>query len=217
MHNYLKQKHFFKGLLLLLLVIISFTSCFKNLTTVTTVYENNFDDYTLKTIRIVEFNGPVDDIRIEKFNGSPVLGRFNNTRIELTVPALPAHTAIGVSFDLYIHDLWKNDLWKFTFDGAEQLLTGFSNDPTIDQSYPHWLGNGSSLFPAQSDAYNINLPGACESFNSPHGTSMYKIERTILHNGSTFEFTCSDAGGYFQLPCKRSWSIDNLKIIMIKN
>ncbi|MDE3143229.1 MAG: hypothetical protein KGL19_03680 [Bacteroidota bacterium] len=208
-----------KGFLLILLIILCCTSCFKNLTQLTVIYENNFDDYNQKGIKTYSYvaGGQVNDIKIVKFNNNIVLGTFNNARIEISLPDLPQHTAITVSFDLYIHDMWRNDLWKFSFDGTDYQITGFSNDSTVEQSYPNNLGNGSPLSPAMTGAIDKNLPGACALISSPHGTSMYKIERTILHSASTFDFSCSDAGSYAYQTCNRSWSIDNLKITMIKN
>lgn len=216
-HFVSNQNNYLKGFLLSLLIIVCCTSCFKNLTKLTVIYENNFDDYNLKGIKIHDYYGPVSDIKIQTYNGNPVLGRFNSSGIELSLTDLPQHTAMSIEFDLYIHDIWKNDLWKYSFDGADQLLTGFSNDSTIQQSYPHWLGNGSSLYPATSGAYTNNLPGACILSGNPHGTSLYKIARTFLHTNSTFDCACSDAGDYFNLPCNRSWSMDNLKITLINN
>lgn len=215
----IKRIDFLKGLLLALLVVLCFTSCFKSLTQLLVIYENNFDDYDQKGIKTYAYvaGGQVNDIKIVKFNGNPVLGTFNNASIEISLPNLPEHTAISVSFDLFIHDMWRNDLWKFTFDGNDYRLTGFSNDPTVQQSYPNPIGNGSALSPAMTGTANNNLPGACALATSAHGTSMYKIEQTILHSGSSFVFSCSDAGSYAYQTCNRTWSIDNLKITMIKN
>lgn len=217
----IKRSHFIKAFLLCFLVVLSFSSCFKNVTKLTVVYENNFETYNLKTIEVSGWLngsfGAVNDIRIMDYNGNKVLGRFNDNLVSLTLPNLPEHNAISIEFDLYIHDTWKNDLWKMSYDGVDQLLTGFSNDSTVQQSYPNWLGNGSSLSAAGADAFTSNLPGACRLINSPHGTSMYKMVRTFLHSNSSLQFSCSDAGNYFNLPCDRSWSMDNLKITAIKN
>ena len=221
MYNYLKQKYFFKGLLLLLLIIVSFTSCFKNLTKVTVLYQSDFENYNMKPIEVSGWlNGnfaPVTDVKIIDFNGNKVLGRFNSNLVSLTLPDLPAHTAISVEFDLYIHDNWKNDLWKITFDGVDQLLTGFSNDPNVQQAFPNWLNAGGTNSPAGTNAENFNLPGACALASSMHGTSKYKITRTVLHSGNSFQLNCSDAGDFLNQTCQRSWSIDNLKISAISN
>ncbi len=202
-----------------LLAMISFTACFKNLPKTQIVYQNDFETYNLNGIVVSGWlngmTGPVTDIRINSYNGSKVLGFLNNGKITLTLTKLPPHTAISVSFDLYIHNTWRNDLWKLEYDGVTQLLTGFSNDSTIQQSYPNWLGNGSALSPAQTDAYTIHLPGTCNS--SQYGSSMYKMVRTVLHSNPTFTLSCSDAGSNINDFCYRSWSIDNLTIYTINN
>ncbi len=161
--------------------------------------------------------GPFTDIKIVDYNGSKVLGRFNNGRIDLAIHQLPRHQAVSVQFDLFIHDKWENTLWKMEIDGQEKLLTGFSNFTAIQQSYPNWLGNGSTLFPAGANSFNKNLPGACSMASQPNGTSEYKMEQTFQHSDADFSFSCSDAGNYFNLNCERSWSIDNLKITLINN
>lgn len=200
-------------------VSMLFSSCIKNVTKQQVVYENDFEDFNLKGFVISGWLnggfGTLSDIKIVNYNGTKVLGRFNNCMADLVVRKLPAHTAIHVEFDLYLHDNWKNDLWKMTFDNQDQLMTGFSNDSSVLQSYPNWIGNGSAPSPAGSNAFNRNLPGACSQISSPHGSSMYKIVSTVLHSDSTFHFTCSDATHPFNDFCQISWSIDNLKITTI--
>lgn len=209
---------FFSTILRCSLLTVSFNSCVKDLPKIQVVYQNDFEAYQLNTILLYGWvNGTVQqltDIKIEDFNGNKVLGRFNNCLFQLTLNNLPKHTAISIQFDLYLHDRWKNDLWKMTIGGSDYLLTGFSNDSTIQQSYPNWLGYGS-LSPSGANAYTTNLPGACRLATSAHGTSMYKIVRTILHNDSTFLLQCSDAIHPFNDACEISWSVDNLKITTI--
>jgi hypothetical protein len=199
----------------------SFNSCVKDVTKLKVVYQNDFETYQMDSIQVSGwFNGNfggVSDIKIIDFNGNKVLGRFNNNLISLTLNNLPKHTAISVQFDLYLHDKWKNDLWKMTFDNSDYIITGFSNDTTIQQAYPNWLNGGGSLSPALSNAFTINLPGACRLTSSSHGSSMYKMVRTILHSSDTFQFSCSDAVHPFNDACEISWSMDNLKITTISN
>ncbi|MEK7200467.1 MAG: hypothetical protein AAB212_11205 [Bacteroidota bacterium] len=213
-----------KALLYSLPVLIGsffLSACTKNITRINTIYFNDFEAFDLKTIEVSGWLnglfGPVNDIRITDFNGNKVLGLFNNALADIKLRDLPVHQALRVELDLYLHDNWKNDLWQMSFDGVHQLITGFSNDSTGKQSYPNWIGNGSSLFAAGSDAFETQLPGACSLRNSPRGTSMYKIARTLVHTGNSFDFNCSDAGEFFNLPCQRSWSMDNLRITLINN
>jgi hypothetical protein len=159
----------------------------------------------------------VDNLRIQEYNGTSVLGKFNNNLIGLTLDNLPQHTAIRVELDLYLHNNWKNDIWKISFDGRDYILTGFSNDPAIKQSYPNWYGNGSSLSPAGSNAENTNLPGVCTLTNVSNGTSLYKFSVLVDHNINKLSLECSDSGGSANDTCYRSWSIDNLKVSVLRN
>lgn len=211
-------------LFVLLFIIASclLTSCFKNLAKETVVYENNFENNNTDKFEIYGWlNGGTDFGRFESkiinFNGNKVLGSFNNNAVDFIMDSLPPHYAIRVEFDLNIHDQWKNDLWKYTIDSATQLLTGFSNDSSVMQSYPNWFGNGSSLSPAGANAYNRNLSGLCSWSSKPDGTSMYKIVNTYMHNNPSLTIIMSDANSYKNDTCRLSWSIDNFKVTLFYN
>lgn len=198
-------------------------SCFKSLTTTNIVYENNFENGNRNTLDVSAWNnsgsfGPVNDLRIINYNGTKVLGQLNNSVVQLNLVNLPSHQILRVELDLYLHNQWKNDLWIMSFNGVNRLLTGFSNDSTVLQSYPNWFGNGSSLSPAGADASNLNLPGTCNPVNiSSWGTSKYRIIQTIAHSEKNFVLNFSDAGGTANDTCRRSWSIDNLKVSVFRN
>jgi hypothetical protein len=185
-------------------------ACFKSLTVSNIVYENNFEAFEFRGINV----GPVTTGKISNYNGTAVLGKFNNELFQLNLATLPQHTIVRVEFDLYIHNKWANDLWRFTIDGAHQLITGFSNDNAIQQSYPTWLNN--TLSPAGANAQNTKLPGLC-GFNNERGTSQYRIISTIPHTNTTLLLEAGDAGSFLRDTCQRSWSIDNLKISTFKN
>ena len=216
--KYFKYKHLFTligGILILL------SSCTKDLTDVTVVYENNFNNGDPKGIvtagwlsdfafGVFPFN------KITNYKNLKMLGVFNNTRIDLHVDKLPEHTIIKVEFDLYLHDNWKNDLWLMTFDGHHRLLTGFSNNSSIQQAYPNWLNSGPT-YPAGNQAQEIYLPGVCSLKDNKTGTSKYKIVHTMQHKLNAFDLSLSDAGGGKNDTCTRSWAIDNLKISALKN
>jgi hypothetical protein len=159
----------------------------------------------------------IHPITIVNYNGSKVLGRFNNGIIELNLHQIPTHIALRVEFDLYIHDKWTNDVWRMDVNNSGVLVTGFSNFDAVQQSYPNWIGNGSAFNPAGANADNRNLPGACSLADKSNGTTHYKMEQSFSHTDSTFNFSCSDAGSYPHDNCERSWSIDNLKIQLINN
>ena len=216
--KYFKYKHLFPLIGGILMVL---SSCTKDLTDVTVVYENNFNNSDPKGIvtagwlsdfafGIFPFN------KITNYKNLKMLGVFNNTRIELDVDKLPEHTIIKVEFDLYLHDNWKNDLWILNIDGHNRLLTGFSNNSNIQQAYTNWLHSGPT-YPAGNQAQEIYLPGVCSLKDDKKGTSKYKIVHSLQHTTKTIKITMSDAGGNKNDTCARSWAIDNLKISALKN
>ena len=216
-----RQKNRFTYYILFILLITLLAACFKSLTQTSIVYENTFEKGLPDSIKVSGYTngifGPVSDVRISNYNGTKVLGKLNSSLVQLIVEGIPPHSLLRIEFDLYIHDKWRNDLWKYSIDGADQLLTGFSNDSTVKQAYPNWLGNGSVPSAARRNAINIELPGSCSNINSPNGTSMYRIVNTLAHTGKTVTFNWSDAGNFFNDTCQRSWSLDNLKISTFKN
>jgi len=211
-----------KNAILYMLVRACFgwSGCFKNLTKNILVYENDFENDRHGIVVSGWVNGVVDSLSAPKrftFNGSKVLGKFNNCNAELILNNLPPHNGLNVSFDLYLHDQWKNNVWVEKFDGGYQYITGFSNVTGIEQAYPNWIGNGSVSSPAFADSYTYQLPGTCSLLSSPNGTSEYKMSSTIQHNKSSFQLDLSDAAVPFNDTCALSWSIDNLKIVVINN
>ena len=212
--NRLRLLYLFGALFLL-------NGCVKNLTNIKTVYENNFEDANPKGITtagwLSDYSFDVFPFKkITNFHNQKVLGTFNNSSVNLTFDTLPSHTIIRVEFDLYLHDNWQNNLWIMKMDGEYRLITGFSNDSTIQQAYPNWFNNGSTS-PAGNQAQEIYLPGACSKKNSIRGTSVYRIVHSLPHNKKTFALALSDAGGARNDTCTRSWSIDNIKIITLEN
>jgi len=206
----------------LLYLLTGFTGCFKDLTHITVVYHNDFENAdTSQTLKINGFNSnggyATFDIRTRYFNGSKVLGKFNSNAVTVALANLPSHDIIRTEYDLYIHDKWKNDLWKMTVDNSDQLLTGFSNDSSVQQSYPNWLGNGSPTGPAGRNAVSTHLAGTCGLQGSAQGSSQYHIIQTISHTQPNFTLILSDAGAFFNDTCQRSWSVDNLNISLIRN
>jgi len=216
--RHLKYNHLFTlvgGILILL------TSCTKDLTDVTVVYENNFNNGDPKGIVtagwLTNYSfGVFPFTKITNYKNLKMLGVFNNTRIELDVDKLPEHSVLKVEFDLYLHDAWRNDLWILSIDGNNRLLTGFSNDSNTPQAYPNWLNSGPT-FPAGNQAQEIYLPGVCSLKDDKRGTSKYKIVHSLQHSSKNAKISMSDAGGNKNDTCARSWAIDNIKIYALKN
>lgn len=209
-----------------LLLAILCVGCEKVLTSEMTIYSNDFESNELRSIN----NGHFFD-----FNGSKVLGNFNNEGFRLTLDNIPKHTHILVSFDLYIHDTWDgntnelnppgddHDSWVMEFDRGKRIKanekvffeTTFSNgeckpERCLDQSYPY-------SYPFVRDARTgwvpIALPGLCLIKESPFGTSLYHFERSFRYERESLTIDFYDRLLQTNSPnpkCDESWSMDNL-------
>ncbi len=185
------------------------------------VYNNDFEKGDLSNIK-----GGV----IGQFNGSNVLGQFSNGDFILSLNNLPGHDLITVSFDLYIHDNWRGSLlpdgpaiWQMLIDGNPYINATFSNLDCIPgnicppQSYP--LNYPNNYNNPKAGAYRTDLPGVCSLKSSPNGTTQYKITKTFKDSNNTFTLECLDKldqKDYANPLCEKSWSVDNINVIVIK-
>lgn len=203
---------------IVVLSIVFFVSCKEHVRNEVQVYANNFENADLSSIK----NGVVS-----QFNGSAVLGRYNNGNFALTVNNLPEHDLITISFDLYIHDKWDGnktapdgpDIWEMLVDGNPYINTTFSNDPCATgnlcppQAYP--LDYPNSNHNPKTGAFRTDLPGACSDSSNPNGTTEYKIEKTFSHANKTLVLQCLDKLVQTNAPdpkCDESWSVDNIVV-----
>jgi hypothetical protein len=206
-----------KKLLLILLPFILILSCNTHVKSTAVVYNNDFESGDLSNIK-----GGL----LGQFNGSKVLGQFNNGDFTLSVNNLPQHDLITVSFDLYIHDNWRGDLlpdgpeiWQMLIDGSPYINTTFSNLGCLPgnlcppQSYPANYPNRYNN--PRAGAYRTDLPGVCSMKTVSNGTTMYKITKTFSHSGKTISLECLDKldqKDYTNPTCEKSWSVDNIII-----
>lgn len=208
-----------------MLCITFFTAC-KGIQKETEVFNSDFE-------RGIPVN--VVDGKIEQYNGSGVLGRYSQSGFVVQIKNLKAHNLIRISFDLYIHDTWDGnttgsdgrDIWIMNIDGGSNLYATFANGTCINctQSYPDpqpaFFNNlfNFALNRPNSNAIRTDLPGACKLKDVKGGTSMYRIQRTIEHTGSTLDLGCfgqledSDPANK---NCNESWSVDNMRITAIE-
>ena len=205
------------------LSLLVLSSCKKDLKVDQTVYFNDFESGDLKNIT----GGQID-----LFNGTHVLGRYNLGSFNLTIPNLPKHNLVEISFDLYIHDTWDGntsdngytgpDIWKFLVDGQTYINTTFSNSACPvnqfcpPQSFPANYPNNN--FNPKTGAFNTNLPGACYLANDLHGSTLYKITKSISHTSSVLQVQCLDSlvqKNVLDKKCDESWSVDNIKVNVI--
>ncbi|SEA99601.1 hypothetical protein [Pedobacter hartonius] len=213
-----------KLILLCFLLFILFGSCAKTTDSEVEVYYNDFESGNLTGIE----NGT-----ISPFNGSNVLGNYNNGEFKVVVNDLPKHDVVDISFDLYIHDSWEGsqslqnnvsgpDLWQMKVNNKTFVSATFANFDCAPgnfcpgQSYP-------ADYPTQSNnpksgASNINLPGFCSEALNPNGSTLYKIHKSISHSEKTLLIQCLDKlvqKDVADPKCNESWSVDNIKIKVI--
>ncbi|WP_374951395.1 hypothetical protein [Mucilaginibacter sp.] len=204
-----------------ILLIVSFfflISCSKSVKDEVQVYNNDFESADLSNI---------DHGRIMKFNGSNVLGNYNNEDFALTVNNLPKHDLVKISFDLYLHDSWDGnkttpdgpDIWQMLVDGNPYVNASFSNSPCganvfcAPQSYPLDYPNSNSN--PKVGSYRTDLPGLCQWSADPNGTTLYKIEKIVRHSSSKLILQCIDKLVQSNTPdqkCDESWSVDNISV-----
>ena len=205
-------------------ILFFMSACTKNLTQKNLLYSNDFETGELRGLEIYSVNGIIYTTMIEDFNGSKVLGRFNNNTIRIELNSIPTHNAINVEFTLNIHDKWdgiflgatnRPDIWNMSVDGSSVLTTTFSNSPSNKQSYPNFYQSGTP-FPPKSNSQDSALTGICALKGIAGGSSSYKIVKTFVHSGRQFTFQCNDALQPFNSLCLKSWSIDNLTITAIQ-
>lgn len=194
-------------------------SCAKKTNSEAEIYSNDFEMGKLDNIA----NGT-----ISLFNGSKVLGNYNNGQFTLTVNDLPSHNIVDITFDLYIHDNWVGsqqfennsgpDIWQMKIDNKTYINTTFNNYACIEgnfcppQSYPDDYPTQSNN--PRSGASQVGLPGFCDP-NSQTGTVLYKIHKSISHSDRTLLIQCLDQLRHKDVAdqkCNESWSVDNIKI-----
>jgi hypothetical protein len=197
-------------------------SCTKNLTITNIVYQNDFNRSSTTNIITFNYYGATEG-KIFFFNGSKVLGPFNNEGVDVNIDSIPEHNVLEISFDLYTHDNWEGnkptpngvpDLYVIRYDGNPRFMTTFSSNPQYKHSFPQWFPEGNN--PAYGNAIRTDLPGRCAWKDKKNGTAMYKIVQQFGHTNKSFQISLSDALQPYGSICEKSWSIDNLKITSYK-
>ena len=209
-------------------MILTCYSCNEELSQEIEVYQNDFNtgDYT-----------GIDSVYISEFDGSPLLGNFNNSGFSLKLNELPEHDFIRVTFDLYIHDSWEgntnhsetdlvdHDAWFLEFEPDKKVNpadkiyfeTTFSNGLCIPgwcytQSYPNNFPFNNE---ARTQASVRTLGGRCLWQSSPVGTSIYRIDKIFPHTRRSTVLAFYDRLKQRDSSsplCDESWSLDNLNI-----
>ena len=187
---------FYQTLVVGLLILITnlFFSCQEKLLEELTVYSNDFS--------LLDLQGIESDEGLYSYNGSHVLGLFNNQGFTLTLDNLPNHNMVRISIDLYIHNYWNGnspeidgpDIWKMLLDNSTIINTTFANTPCAStycqyQSYPE---NIFRSFAPKTEAVDVNLPGLFEQTSNIGWTTLYRIHKIIPHTQNTLSLQCYD-------------------------
>src|ERR1700744_14517 len=118
-------------------------SCNTHVNKQVTVYNNDFENNDLTNI----YGGA-----ISQFNGSNVLGQYNNGYFALTVNNLPKHDLITISFDLYIHDTWDGNMPQFSGPDIWEMIV--DNNPYIDATFSNVPCSPGNFCAPQSSPLN---------------------------------------------------------------
>jgi len=213
-----------KNFLILSLAVTLF-SCEKELNKVALVYENDFETTDLKSI-----TGGI----LHTFDGETMLGNYNNDGFTLALNKIGEHRTILVTFDLYLHDSWDGnaaspdgpDLWVMELDAPERVesnpnyfRTSFSNSNCSNCDYQSFPGVFPSNKSPRSGASSERIAGLCHLSTSRNGTTRYAIEKTFQHTGNALVIQFYDELLQLNSPnpiCDESWSLDNLKVWVLK-
>jgi gliding motility-associated-like protein len=170
------------------------------------VYENDFDSF---------IGSEWSDNTTSTYNGTTVLGNFNNSSTTLSLSNLPAHNSIKAVFDLYLLDSWDGnsgpDIWDLSIDGGSTINTTFANINSGggQQSYP---GNYPSSNAPLSGASQTGLSNIC--FNGVNSiSSLYKINSpfsTHYASSANIDFSANGLGAV----CDEYWAIDSVRIYL---
>jgi hypothetical protein len=146
------------------------------------------------------------------------LGQFGQQNVSLTLAALPSHTRLKVSCDLFIIGPWDGnlaerggpDVWQLLVRNGPPLLDAtFSSH--FSQSYP---GSRSDSFPPRTNAAENDTLG----YSSPAGggaDSVYHLEFTFDHQDPSVILDFNGLG--LQTFGNQTWGIDNVQIQSIYN
>ena len=167
---------------------------------------------------------------ITPVGGRRFLGEFGNTIVRLTLNNLPTHSAVTLSFDLYLIRTWDGnsinnifgsvvgpDIWTLKIVGESTLIsTTFSNVDFIEllsrQAYPDEYPGGDH--PARERASENNTMGYTFFFGEDNQThnidSVYHLSFNFPHTENLMAFEFSASG--LQSIGDESWGLDNVVV-----
>lgn len=170
-------------------------------------------------------------------NANKFLGRANNHRVVLVVPN--GGSEYEISYDLYVIgswdgngkqsgkeygvDLWSSEIACSAAGPAVQTLlqTTFSNQKTVQQSFPASYGGNASGNKAAEGAFAtdalgfINDPTSHTPLEKSMGDTWYKLNfkgTNPCGAGNPVYFVWTVPGGSLQSNYDESWGLDNVLV-----
>ncbi len=122
---------------------------------------------------------------------------------------------------------FKPDMELFKDPSSDNFTTTFSNSPCFDnyclrQSYPETYPFENN---PKTGSFKVNLPKICPTSYFGEKTSMYQLEKGFKSSGNSlvlrfydelYQPNAIDKDGVPQQKCDESWSLDNLRVRVIK-
>lgn len=149
------------------------------------------------------------------------LGRVRNQTFTLRLEDLPVHTAVRVTFDLYVIGSWDGndptagpDIWSLkTGDGRTLFETTFSYLFGVKQSYPNSYPFG--LHPGRTGAVENDTLGYSffdENDVVRQWNSVYQLSSRFEHTSDTLELLFSARN--LEEEGEETWGLDNVTVIL---
>jgi hypothetical protein len=213
-----KIQYMFKSILYSTLFIFLFASCTKSGYDEVVVYNSNFNTGD-KT--------GLDGAIFYNYNGTNVIGRYNNGGFSLDLTNLPKHKAIQIEVVPYFHNSWDGnnnyggidgpDIWRMQADGVDLVNATFSNSPCnalycLFQSYPVKYAIVNN--PPMTDAIKI-FEGTADNCSGINTSSAYRIVKIIAHSNAKLNLSFRDFLVQTNVPnsiCDESWSMSSIVV-----
>lgn len=166
------------------------------------------------------------------------IGRLDNHQVNLIVPS--GGSTYDISYDLYIIGSWDGDgkqsgkqygvdIWENTIacsstgpSVATLIRTTFSNQKTVQQSYPNNYGANGGGLKAASGAFAVdalgykNDPTSNTPVFSSYGDTWYKLHFSGVNPcgaGNAIFLRWSVPNASLQSNYDESWGVDNVRIM----
>lgn len=152
------------------------------------------------------------------------LGEFGNDTVSLNLSGLTSHTALTLTFDLYLIRTWDGSSSGTPFDfGNDSFKVAVGNGPVLlDETFSNGNPAGQSFGPA---AINPQFTGSAERYSLGYVVpdsilaepivmdSVYKLSYTFAH--TTNQLTLNFSGYGLQAKGDESWGLDNVRVSMV--